>query len=42
VPRFAYEKIYTSDAEGDITYKAPFYTVVLHNVDTDNEYIEIQ
>ncbi|HHW95430.1 MAG TPA: helix-turn-helix domain-containing protein [Mogibacterium sp.] len=42
VPRFAYMKSWTSIAPGDIVYKAPFYTVVRHNVDTENEYIEIK
>lgn len=39
VPRFAYLKQY---GDNEIVYKAPFYTVVKHNVDTDSEYIEIQ
>lgn len=42
VPRFAYEKTWTSTQEDVIIYKAPFYTVVRHNVDTDREYVEIQ
>lgn len=39
VSRFAYLKQYGDD---EVVYKAPFYTVVRHNVDTDSEYIEIQ
>lgn len=39
VPRFAYLKQY---GDKEIVYKAPFYTVIRRNVDTNNEYIEIQ
>ena len=38
VPRFAYEKEWSGDT---IVYKAPFYTVIRHNYDTKNEYIEV-
>lgn len=38
VPRFAYEKEWNGDT---IVYKAPFYTVIRHNYDTKNEYIEV-
>ena len=38
VPRFAYEKVWSDDS---ITFKAPFYKVVWHNYDTENEYIEV-
>ena len=38
VPRFAYEKEWGENA---IIYKAPFYTVIRHNYDTENEYIEV-
>ena len=38
VPRFAYEKIWSEDS---ITFKAPFYTAVWHNYDTENEYVEV-
>ncbi|MGN0482923.1 MAG: hypothetical protein ACI4HI_05150 [Lachnospiraceae bacterium] len=38
VPRFAYEKEW---GENDIIYKAPFYSVIRHNYDTENEYIEV-
>ena len=38
VPRFAYEKEW---GENIIVYKAPFYTVIRHNYDTKNEYIEV-
>lgn len=39
VPIFAYLKQY---GDNEIVYKAPFYTAIKHNVDTDSEYIEIQ
>ena len=38
VPRFSYEKIWSEDS---ITFKAPFYTAVWHNYDTENEYVEV-
>lgn len=38
VPRFAYEKDWSDDT---IIYKAPFYTVIRHNYDTENEYLEV-
>ena len=38
VPRFSYEKEWGEDT---IIYKAPFYTVIRHNYDTENEYIEV-
>ncbi len=38
VPRFAYSKEWGDDS---ITFKAPFYTAVWHNYDTENEYIEV-
>lgn len=38
VPRFAYEKEWS---ENVIIYKAPFYTVIRHNYDTESEYIEV-
>lgn len=38
VPRFAYEKEWS---ENIIVYKAPFYTVIRHNYDTKDEYIEV-
>ena len=38
VPRFAYDKEWSGDT---IVYKAPFYTVIRHNYDTKNEYIEV-
>lgn len=38
VPRFAYEKEW---GENIIIYKAPFYTVIRHNYDTESEYIEV-
>lgn len=37
VPRFAYKKEW---GENEIIYKAPFYTVIRHNYDTKDEYIE--
>ena len=38
VPRFAYEKDWSDDT---IIYKAPFYTVIRHKYDTENEYLEV-
>jgi len=38
VPRFAYAKEWSEDS---ITFKAPFYTAVWHNYDTENEYVEV-
>ncbi len=38
VPRFAYVKEWRDDS---ITYRATFYSVVWHQPDTENEYIEI-
>ena len=38
VPRFAYVKEWSDD---EIVYKAPFYKVIRHNYDTENEYIEV-
>lgn len=38
VPRFAYEKEWSDNM---IIYKAPFYTVIRHNYDTESEYIEV-
>jgi len=38
VPRFAYMKIWSEDS---ITFKAPFYTAIWHNYDTENEYVEL-
>lgn len=38
VPRFAYAKEWSDDS---ITFKAPFYKVIWHNYDTENEYIEV-
>ncbi len=38
VPRFAYSKEWSDD---EIVYKAPFYKVIWHNPDTENEYIEL-
>lgn len=38
VPRFAYEKIWSEDS---IIFKAPFYTVVWYDYDTENEYIKV-
>ena len=38
VPRFAYLKEWSEDS---ITYSAPFYKVIWHNYDTENEYIEV-
>ena len=42
VPRFRYETFYTSEAPDQLVYKAPFYTVIRHNIDTPDEYIEIK
>ncbi len=38
VPRFAYKKVWDYDS---ITFEAPFYKVIWHNPDTENEYIEL-
>ena len=38
VPRFAYEKTWSDDS---ITFKAPFYTAIWHNYDTEKEYVEV-
>lgn len=38
VPRFSYEKEW---GENVIVYKAPFYTVIRYNYDTESEYIEV-
>ena len=38
VPRFAYAKIWSDD---EIIFKAPFYTLVWHDYDTENESIEL-
>ena len=38
VPRFAYEKVWDYDS---VTFKAPFYKVIWHNPDTEDEYIEL-
>ena len=38
VPRFAYEKEW---GENVIVYKAPFYTVIRYNYDTESENIEV-
>lgn len=39
VPRFAYMKIYGEDT---IIYKAPFYDVIWHNYDREDQYIEVR
>lgn len=39
VPRFAYAKEWSEDT---IVYKAPFYQVIRHDYDTEDEYLEIQ
>lgn len=38
VPRFAYSKEWSEDS---IVFRAPFYTAVWHNYDTENEYVEL-
>ena len=38
VPRFAYSKEWSED---QIVFRAPFYTAVWHNYDTENEYVEL-
>ncbi len=38
VPRFAYEKVWDYDS---VTFEAPFYKVIWHNPDTEDEYIEL-